>query len=229
MAKSQSVAPNGNGSGKKVIIIATIITAAATILVGWWQYKSRIKPVDPQINYVGPQIRGRVIDAVKGARIPNAKVSLEGQDLPSFVYTDSEGIFSVPLKKAIDNVRLVVEIDGYERYEKRVSISPNSDMEDIRLNPTRLKQNTFKVSIEKGGTASLFNGFLTITLNQVTKTQSVSGYGVTAVVDSVECEPLWLQNRGDGYKTTYNCKGTFDIEILKINKDSATFKVSKIS
>lgn len=204
----------------KIAILVAIIGAvatigAATIMRDWWNHKPE-------------KVTGRVIDAVSGQRIHNAKVSLEGVGLPDFVYTDKEGIFSFPLTTTKDP-RIVVEVDKYQKYDRRISISPNSELEDIRLEPLESKQKIVTVSVANGDTANLFDNELTIHLIRITKVKGSSDYEVTAVIDSPGCEALRFQNRGDNHKEAYKCKENFDIEILKINKSFASFKVFRQS
>lgn len=109
-----------------VPIVVALIGAIAIVFAAWWQDHS--KPTPDKDKYIG-----RVTDSRTGDRIRGAKVSLEGKDVPPVIYTDSEGVFSFPLKKGADEVRVSVEANGYEKFDLRVSPTANSGMEDIRL------------------------------------------------------------------------------------------------
>jgi hypothetical protein len=69
------------------VIVAALITAAATLIVAWLQRRSW--PQDEK-RFVGKVIS----DDALGRGIPGAKVSLEIEGIPPVTYTDSEGIFS---------------------------------------------------------------------------------------------------------------------------------------
>jgi hypothetical protein len=78
---------------------------------------------------------GRVIDAETQLPIAGAKVILDLIQLPTIVYTDSEGIFRFPLATAGNlNSQVRVEANGYRVYTRNITISPETKvLEDIRL------------------------------------------------------------------------------------------------
>lgn len=81
---------------------------------------------------------GRVIDASTGNTIEGAKVALDLPGVPSFIYTDNEGIYRFTLPADIKQLssRVWITAEGYERYNRLVSVSPaETDLEDIRLTP----------------------------------------------------------------------------------------------
>ena len=113
-----------------VQIIVALILATSSILVGYWQfYKDSSSVV--QFTYVG-----RVVDQITEAPIRRAKVILEIQGAPPIVYTDSEGIYQFLLKLKSNEVvegRIRVQASGYENFDRNVSISYITRLEDIRL------------------------------------------------------------------------------------------------
>jgi len=112
------------GDGKRTPILVALIGAAAVIIVGYWQYYS--KPEKKEFI-------GRVIEAKTEKRIRNAKVSLEVQGVPPVIYTDSEGIFSFSLKDADNQVRVRVEAEGYEKFDRLITLSTRTGVEEIQL------------------------------------------------------------------------------------------------
>jgi hypothetical protein len=126
-----------NTSGWTVAVVVALIGAVPIIIVGWWQY--RAKPSPQTRKYVG-----RVKDALTEDKIRNAKVSLEGRDVPAVIFTDSEGIFSFSLAGGVDQVHVTVEATGYEKFDLQVLPAANTGIEDIRLKrlPTPLPEIT---------------------------------------------------------------------------------------
>jgi len=111
-------------------IIVAGIAALATIAAAYLQYVR--KPDEKE-----KQFTGRVIDAKTEKRVRNAKVTLEFQGAPPVIYTDSEGIFTFPLKEETRNIHIRVDADGYEKFDRRIDISAKDEIEDIRLDPAR--------------------------------------------------------------------------------------------
>lgn len=116
-----------NENSKWVRILVALIGAAAVALVGYWQ---TIRP--PEKDFMG-----RVTEEKTEKRIRRAKVSLELQGVPPVIYTDSEGIFSFPLKESNDEIRIRVEADGYEKFDRRIFPSSKAGIEEIHLIPTQ--------------------------------------------------------------------------------------------
>ncbi len=121
---SASNSPNGNSNW--VAIVVALIGAAAAILVGYWQFARR----DESIKFVG-----RVVNAKTEARIRNAKITLEVEGVSPIMYTDSEGAFSFPLKSSSDSVRIRVEANGYEKFDRLINPSAKTGVEKIELDP----------------------------------------------------------------------------------------------
>jgi hypothetical protein len=111
-------------------IIVAVIAALAAITVAYLQYVR--EPGEKE-----KQFTGRVIDAKTEKSVRNAKITLEFQGAPPVIYTDSEGIFTFPLKEETRNIHIRVDADGYEKFDRRIDISAKDGIEDIRLNPAR--------------------------------------------------------------------------------------------
>jgi hypothetical protein len=113
-------------------IWVAIISSLVALLIGYWQfvYKPFISNSEGTVQYVG-----RVTDQVSEQAIRGAKVSVEAQSVPQDYYTDSNGVFYVKLRRSIDTIRLRVEANGYEPFDKNVSLNRTS-IEDVRLKPS---------------------------------------------------------------------------------------------
>lgn len=106
------------GSGGIIAIIVAVITNLSS---------------PSQQQYVG-----RIINSDTGKPIHGAKVSLEFQNAPPVVYTDSEGIFRFSLDSTGSNPtgRVKVEAAEYQPYDRFITLSSkNTSLEDIRLKP----------------------------------------------------------------------------------------------
>jgi ABC-type amino acid transport substrate-binding protein len=78
-------------------------------------------------------ITGRVLDARSGTWIRGAKVTLEGSGTPPVEYTDNEGVFEFLVSASANRIRLRVEANGYEMFDRRVDVSNSEAVHDIRL------------------------------------------------------------------------------------------------
>lgn len=117
-------------SGKAWLpIVVAAIGATATVVVGYWQFY----PKDNKSS--SKDFVGRVVDAKTEQKLRGAKISLEADGAPPVIYTDSEGVFSFPLKNPDVLVRIRVETDGYEKFDRRIKPSSKSDIEEVRLAP----------------------------------------------------------------------------------------------
>lgn len=114
---------------KRTVVIVALIGALGTL--AGTIYKVGL----PQITD-GPSqnvaVRGRVSDT-QGRALGGAKVSVEGKGLPPLIYTDSEGVFTVELPSDVKEVKIRVEAEGYDLYNRRVSLSAKNELEEIRL------------------------------------------------------------------------------------------------
>ena len=144
MSDESSSNLNENAESKKAwfpIAVATI-GAAATIVVGYWQFYPKEQPDSK--DFVG-----RVMNAKTEQRLRGAKISLEADDTPPVIYTDSEGVFSFPIKNFDEPIRIQVEADGYEMFDRRIKPSSKSDIEYIRLMPISLSSTKVSTAQKK--------------------------------------------------------------------------------
>ena len=108
-------------------ILSALIAASAVLTVGYWQYAQKNDGVK--------DFRGRIVDSKTGKVIRQAKITLEAQGAPSIIYSDSEGFFSFPLEKAGTQVRVRVEVNSYEKYDKLTNPSSGTGVEEIQIQP----------------------------------------------------------------------------------------------
>jgi hypothetical protein len=94
---------------------------------------------DNKFEYVG-----RVIDIATQQPIAGAKVTLDLQDVPPIVYTDSEGIYQFKLLiTSTVSGKIRVDAQGYEIYTRNITLFPDlSQIEDIRLTSVEQSQAT---------------------------------------------------------------------------------------
>lgn len=111
-----------------VQIVVALIGAIAVILVGYWQFFR--KPPDDNQKFVG-----RVVDEKTEQSIRRAKITLEVKGIPPVIYTDSEGVFTFPFEGSSSTIRLRVEADGYEKFDRFITPSAEAGMEPIELIP----------------------------------------------------------------------------------------------
>lgn len=109
---------------------AVLITACAVIAVPFIENLLNTTS-GKEVEYLG-----QIIDANSSKAIAGAKVSLNFQGVPPIVYTDSEGVyrFKVAVESEISG-QIRVEAEGYEVYTRNITISQNTQLEDIRLIP----------------------------------------------------------------------------------------------
>jgi hypothetical protein len=115
-------------------ILVALIGAAAAILVGYWQFARK----DERTEFVG-----RVVNAKTETGIRNAKITLEVEGAPPIMYADSEGVFNFSVKSSSSLVRIRVEADGYEKFDRLITPSNKTGMEKIELFP-KAKSNLTK-------------------------------------------------------------------------------------
>src|SRR5262245_22193841 len=113
------------------VIITAVLAAVATISAAG-------------INNCGKWLRtgsssqtfiGRIINKNTEEKVRGAKVSLEGESVPSVAYTDSEGIFSFPVTDPNKEIRLRIEANQYENFDLRINPAKNQGIHDVRLIP----------------------------------------------------------------------------------------------
>jgi hypothetical protein len=114
-------------------IVVALIGAIATMTVGNWQYNAKFSTPTKESPTI-PQFRGRIIDAKTSLAIRQVKISLEATGAPAITYSDSEGYFSFPLSQSNSQVRIRVNVDGFEQYDRFITPSSSSGVEEIRIN-----------------------------------------------------------------------------------------------
>jgi hypothetical protein len=110
-------------------IWVAILGGIVALVTGYWQFV--YKPAHPDGT---SQYMGRVTDQISQRAIRGAKLSVEAQGVPQVYYTDSDGIVHLQLRSLGDTVRIRVEADGYEFFDRNVSLSRDI-IEDVRLTP----------------------------------------------------------------------------------------------
>lgn len=80
---------------------------------------------------------GRVTDKKTEAPIRAAKISLEIEGAPPVSYTDSEGTYSFWLRRLLPGLdgRIRVDAEGYDHFDRILSVESGNKLEDIRLQP----------------------------------------------------------------------------------------------
>ena len=124
----------------KHALLVVLISASATVLVGFFQYvllpllqaKTPTEVMKTPTDITRPFV-GRVTDKQTGKSIDGAKVSLEGKGLPPVMYTDSEGRFSFRITPDLDQIKIIVDAPGYKIFERLINPSEKAEPEDIRL------------------------------------------------------------------------------------------------
>lgn len=111
------------------VLVALLNPQIVIAAVSWFKRK----PMTPQA--IERTITGRVLNARTGAWISGAKVSLEAAGTPPVEYTDSEGIFEFTFKSSSDKIRVRVEAENYEMFDRRIDLSNSAGIRDIRLSP----------------------------------------------------------------------------------------------
>lgn len=119
-----------SSTAKKVALITVTGTIIAALIGGLWYLLFKTPAVEKK------KFIGRVSDKNTVKPIKDAKVSLEGSEVPPLLYTDSEGVFSFPLNDLTKEIRIRVEKYGYVDFNLRVTPAENIGIQDIRLQPS---------------------------------------------------------------------------------------------
>jgi hypothetical protein len=85
---------------------------------------------------------GRVLDGKVKVFVDGVKVTLELDGKSHIVHTDSEGFyqFNANLNAPTASARMRVEVDGYEKYNRNITLShADSKIEEIHLTPSKNK------------------------------------------------------------------------------------------
>jgi hypothetical protein len=88
-----------------------------------------------------PSFTGRVVN-LRNEPIHRATVSIEFQGIPSVVFTDSQGFFTVTTNAISGSIfygRIRVEAEGYESYERLIELHTNNTNQDIELKEKQKK------------------------------------------------------------------------------------------
>jgi hypothetical protein len=113
------------------VIIAAVLAAVATIAAAGINKCANA----PQPDHTSQTFVGRIINKNTEEKVRRAKVSLEGEGVPSVAYSDSEGVFSFPLNDPNKEIHLRIEADQYENFDIRVTPAKNQGIQDVRLTP----------------------------------------------------------------------------------------------
>jgi hypothetical protein len=108
-------------------LIAGLVIAVFIAVTVYWQLV--YKPSHAE----GGNYTGRVTDSRTNRPVRNAKVTIEeGQRVPQIQYSDSEGIFRVMLHGSNSLVRIRVDADNYDTFDRNVTFS-RTGVEPISL------------------------------------------------------------------------------------------------
>lgn len=143
-AGAEESARIGASAGKRNAIIAAtgvVLVALISAVANW------ILKMPPSVDK--NKFVGRVTEKATGKNIRGAKVSLEGSDVPPVTFTDSEGVFSFPLNDPSKEVRIRVEVVGYEGYDRRVIPAENPGIHEIRLEPLKTTSASSSPSVSR--------------------------------------------------------------------------------
>jgi Ca-activated chloride channel family protein len=107
--------------------------AVVLLALGWPGAQKVSAPVLPRTPSV--VLTGRVTDALTGAPLPSARVSLEGENQGAL--TNSQGIYVLTLGNGWigREVEVVVESAGYERLTRTLRLSGGTNTLDVALSP----------------------------------------------------------------------------------------------
>lgn len=112
------------------VIIGVLVTVSGSIVVAIINKSSHSAP-SPTQTFIGRVFSKNNPNEV----VRNARVTMEGEGVPQLATTDSQGIFSFPLSDPHKEVRLRVEVSGYEPYDLRVVPAKNHGLQAIPLTP----------------------------------------------------------------------------------------------
>jgi len=123
-----------------VQIILAVIAAISAIGVAYFQFGS--KPSEPPAPTDGAsaiQYSGRILDAATQKPIANAKITFDAPGpSPQVAYSDAEGVYIFNVAHSDNQLsgRIRVDVNGYEIYNRNISLSADIlNLEDIRLSP----------------------------------------------------------------------------------------------
>lgn len=113
-------------------LLGLIITAIAMIAVPFIE-KSLATSPGQAVEYLG-----RVLDSNTLLPVSGAKITLDLQEAPPIVYTDSEGVYRFKVAITSDlSGQIRVDAEGYQVYTRNITIYRDiRQLEDIRLTPS---------------------------------------------------------------------------------------------
>ena len=112
------------------VIIGVLVTVSGSIAV------AIINKSSHSASSATPMFTGRVFSKNDpNEMVRNARVTVESEGVPQLMTTDSQGIFSFPLSDPNKEVRLHIEVSGYEPYDLRVVPAKNHGLQAIPLTP----------------------------------------------------------------------------------------------
>lgn len=82
-----------------------------------------------------PSFTGRIFEERTDKAIRKAKVSLEGEGVPPYTYTDSEGTFAFPATDPNKEITLRIDAVDYEQYVVRVIPAKYTGIKIIYMTP----------------------------------------------------------------------------------------------
>jgi hypothetical protein len=133
MSEEKSSGDNTHWSVFGAIAVA-VVAAIASVTVGYWQYNAKV--LEPKETAEMSEFRGRVVDADSENGLRKVKIILEAKGAPPIIYSDSEGYFVFPLNHINNQIRIRVNAEGYEKYDRFITPSSSLSIEEIRIYPT---------------------------------------------------------------------------------------------
>jgi hypothetical protein len=172
-------------ASRKVAIVVAVIAASATIfaaIISRWSVITHETPRNETSKYVG-----KIVNKTTGDAVRTAKASLEGKgEVPAVTFTDSEGVFSFPLKDTRTEIHIRVEADGYDKFDLVVVPLNNAGIQLIPLTPLPSSARPIpSASPPKSHSDESSN-------NNLTTATTASGFSTVSgnVIDATTGEPL---------------------------------------
>jgi len=113
---------------KRTPVIVALIPVVGAVVLGLVKVAPLLLNQHKSESFIG-----KVSDKKGTTRIQGAKVSLEGKGLPPVLYTDSEGVFKFEVPEGVEEIKIVVEADGFARFDRRLRVSAKKEIEEIHL------------------------------------------------------------------------------------------------
>ncbi len=143
---------------------------------------------------------GRVLNGENKTSVDGAKITLELYGKSDIVHSDSEGFYHLfaNLKEENVSARIRVEIEGYEKYNRNITLSTKDNkIEEIHLTPSKKKRKGYLDKI--AAVATVIGTVIALAAyinNPVTTEQSSSGKSDNSqpkpqVVSKQNCDPAY--------------------------------------